>query len=149
MQRFRVMNMYVAGMVLLILLTIGGTAWLRRPDVAAATDDQVVPSAAGTAAITPADVAPPPPTHGATHATVSIDNFVFTPKILSVSVGSTVTWINHDDVPHTATSNGGPATFDSKALDTDDKYAFTFTTPGTYSYYCRVHTHMTGTVVVK
>ena len=80
---------------------------------------------------------------------VKIDNFKFSPKELTVSVGTTVTWVNNDDVPHTVTGKGEPAAFDSKALDTDQTYSFKFTKPGTYKYYCKVHTHMTGTVIVK
>jgi plastocyanin len=82
-------------------------------------------------------------------ATVRIDNFAFEPKELDIAVGTTVTWQNADDVPHTATSKGDPQVFDSGPLDTDDKFSFTFSTPGTYAYYCKVHPHMTGTVIVK
>jgi plastocyanin len=81
--------------------------------------------------------------------TVQIDNFNFKPKELTIPVGGTVTWVNNDDVPHTATAKGDTPLFDSKALDTDDKYSFTFTQTGTYSYYCKVHPHMTGTITVK
>jgi plastocyanin len=80
---------------------------------------------------------------------VSIDNFKFTPAELTVPVGTTVKWTNRDDVPHTATSKGEPSLFDSKALDTDDSFSFTFSSPGTYRYYCKVHNHMTGTITVK
>jgi plastocyanin len=98
---------------------------------------------------------PPPSQSPATQptsqptATVKIDNFEFEPKELNVAVGTTVTWQNADDVPHTATSKDDPQTFDSGALDTDEKFSFTFTKPGTYTYYCKVHTHMTGVVIVK
>jgi plastocyanin len=80
---------------------------------------------------------------------VMIDNFSFNPKTLTVPVGAKVTWINRDDVPHTATSSAKPTVFDSKALDTDDKFSFVFTAPGTYPYFCAVHPHMTGEIVVK
>jgi plastocyanin len=80
---------------------------------------------------------------------VKIDNFAFKPKELEIAVGTTVTWQNADDVPHTATSKDDPQTFDSGALDTDDKFSFTFTKPGKYPYYCKVHPHMTGVVTVK
>ncbi len=80
---------------------------------------------------------------------VVIDNFTFTPAELTIPVGTTVTWINHDDVPHTATSTATPPAFNSKALDTDEKFSFTFTTPGTYPYFCAVHTHMTAKITVK
>ena len=85
----------------------------------------------------------------ATPATaVSIDNFTFTPQTLTVKAGTTVTWTNKDDIPHgiAATNN---AFTRSKALDTDDSYSFTFTTPGSYQYFCYVHPHMTGTIVVE
>jgi plastocyanin len=80
---------------------------------------------------------------------VTIDNFAFNPKTLTVPVGTEVTWINRDDVPHTATSAVKPRVFDSKTLDTDDKFSHVFTTPGTYPYFCAVHPHMTGEIVVK
>jgi plastocyanin len=80
---------------------------------------------------------------------VSIDNFTFKPAELTVAAGSSVTWINHDDVPHTATSTAAPPAFNSGALDTDQKFSFTFKTPGTYPYFCSVHTHMTGKIIVK
>ena len=79
---------------------------------------------------------------------VSIDNFTFTPQTLTVKAGTTVTWTNRDDIPHglAATNNAFKR---SQALDTDDSYSFTFTTPGTYQYFCYVHPHMTGTIVVE
>ncbi len=82
-------------------------------------------------------------------ASVKIDNFTFEPRELEITVGTTVTWQNADDVPHTATSKDDPQTFDSGALDTDDKFSFTFNKPGKYAYYCKVHPHMTGVVTVK
>ena len=80
-------------------------------------------------------------------AEVRVDNFTFAPETLTVSVNSTVTWVNKDDVPHTIASNDG--VFKSKALDTDDKYSYTFTKAGTYAYYCSVHPRMVGTIVVQ
>ena|SRR5579871_2439517 len=78
---------------------------------------------------------------------VTIDNFNFTPATITVPAGTIVTWINHDDVPHTVTANDGQ--FASKALDTDDRYSHVFSVPGTYAYFCAVHPHMTGQVIVK
>jgi len=78
--------------------------------------------------------------------TVTIDNFTFAPPELTVKVGTTVTWKNHDDIPHTIVSAGK---FRSKALDTDDSYSFTFTTAGAYAYFCSLHPHMTGTIKVE
>jgi plastocyanin len=80
---------------------------------------------------------------------VKIDNFAFEPNELVVPAGTTVTWQNADDVPHTATSQDDPRAFDSGTLDTDDKFSFTFSKPGKFAYYCKVHTHMKGVVVVK
>jgi len=79
---------------------------------------------------------------------VSIDNFTFGPQTLKVKAGTTVTWINKDDIPHgiAATNN---AFKKSQALDTDDSYSFTFTTPGTYQYFCYLHPHMVGSIVVE
>ena len=79
---------------------------------------------------------------------VSIDNFTFTPQTLTVKAGTTVTWTNKDDIPHGIASDNN-AFRRSKALDTGDKFAFTFTTPGTYKYFCYVHPHMTGTILVQ
>jgi plastocyanin len=79
---------------------------------------------------------------------ISIDNFSFTPATLTVKAGTTVTWTNKDDIPHgIASSNKTFAR--SKALDTDDSYSFTFTTPGTYQYFCYLHPHMVGSIVVE
>ena len=78
---------------------------------------------------------------------VNIDQFAFHPQRITVRAGTTVTWTNEDDVPHTVASSG--KLFKSKALDTEDKFSFTFTTPGTYDYFCSLHPHMTGAVVVE
>jgi plastocyanin len=83
----------------------------------------------------------------AANAAVKIDNFVFGPQAITVPVGTTVTWTNSDDIPHTAVSTDG--VFKSKVMDTDEKFSYTFTEAGTYSYYCSVHPKMTGQVVVK
>jgi plastocyanin len=78
---------------------------------------------------------------------VRIDNFAFAPQRLTVKAGTTVTWINDDDIPHTVAST--TKTFKSSALDTRDKFSFTFGAPGTYEYFCSLHPHMTGVVVVE
>jgi plastocyanin len=77
---------------------------------------------------------------------VSIDNFTFQPAELTVKVGTTVTWTNHDDIPHTVVSAGK---FRSKTLDTDDSFSFTFTAAGEYKYFCSLHPHMTGMIKVE
>ena len=78
---------------------------------------------------------------------VKIDNFTFNPKQITVRAGDTVTWVNHDDIPHTVMSK--TMVFRSKAMDTDDKFSFTFATPGTYAYFCALHPMMTGSIVVE
>ena len=78
---------------------------------------------------------------------VKIDNFSFGPGTLTVPVGTTVTWTNRDDIPHTVVSSEGA--FKSKVLDTDEKFSFTFTKAGTFPYFCSIHPKMTGTVVVE
>jgi plastocyanin len=79
---------------------------------------------------------------------VSIDNFTFSPAKLTVKAGTTVTWTNRDDIPHgIASANNAFAR--GAAMDTDGKFSFTFTTPGTYQYFCYIHPHMVGTIVVE
>jgi plastocyanin len=78
---------------------------------------------------------------------VVIENFSFQPTTLTVKAGTKVTWVNRDDVPHTATDTD--KRFNSKALDTDDQFSFTFEQPGTYNYYCALHPKMTGQIIVK
>jgi plastocyanin len=80
-------------------------------------------------------------------AEVEIDQFAFVPQRITVKAGTTVTWINDDDTPHSVASSS--KLFKSKALDTEDKFSFTFTTPGTYAYFCSLHPHMMGVVVVE
>lgn len=79
---------------------------------------------------------------------ISIDNFTFKPQTTTVGEGATVTWVNHDDIPHLVVIVGGK---DSKspALDTDDEYSYKFDAPGTYEYFCSLHPKMTGKIVVK
>src|SRR5215472_692415 len=77
---------------------------------------------------------------------VTIDNFTFSPVELKVKVGDTVTWTNHDDIPHTVVSAGK---FRSKTMDTDDSFSFTFTSAGDYKLFCSQHPHMTGMIKVE
>ncbi len=80
-------------------------------------------------------------------AEVKVDNFSFSPATLTVAAGTTVTWTNRDDIPHNVVSTD--KVFKSKVMDTDEKFSYTFTKAGSYSYFCSIHPHMTGTVVVK
>ncbi|HLY61218.1 MAG TPA: cupredoxin family copper-binding protein [Terriglobia bacterium] len=79
---------------------------------------------------------------------VKIDNFSFSPSPLTVPVGSTITWTNQDDVPHNVISTEGKA-LKSPVLDTNEKFSYTFTKAGVYTYYCAIHPKMTGKVVVQ
>jgi plastocyanin len=79
---------------------------------------------------------------------VAIDNFSFRPQTLTVAVGTKVTWTNRDDVPHTVVSID-KKTMVSQALDTDDQFSYTFSAPGTNDYYCSVHPHMKGRIIVR
>jgi plastocyanin len=114
---------------------------LAASAIVAGCDDRPRPAALSAS---PATAKQPAAT---TAARVGIDNFTYTPATLTVTTGTTVTWVNHDDVPHTVTAND--KAFASKALDTDDAYSHTFFAPGTYSYFCAVHPHMTGQIIVK
>jgi len=88
------------------------------------------------------------PSARAATAEVTIDNFSFTPATLRVAVGTRVVFTNRDDIPHTVVNDAQPPAFKSKALDTDDSFAFTFDKPGEYPYFCGLHPHMKGLVVV-
>jgi amicyanin len=78
---------------------------------------------------------------------VTIDNFTFTPPELTVAVGTTVKWVNRDDIPHVVVNKD--KAFRSKALDTDDSFSYTFASAGTFDYFCALHPHMVGKVIVK
>ncbi len=86
------------------------------------------------------------PTHSSPNQVV-VENFSFQPGTLTVAPGTTVTWVNHDDEPHTVNENN--KTFKSGTLDTDGKFSYKFTSPGTYSYFCSLHPRMTGQIIVK
>jgi plastocyanin len=79
--------------------------------------------------------------------TVKIDNFTFNPERPVVPPGTTVAWINKDDIPHNVVSV--KRLFKSKALDTDDRFSFAFATPGAYEYFCSLHPHMKATIIVE
>ena len=111
---------------------ISRTAWMASPVLAA---------------LLLLAAAPQPAAAATSDVTVKIDNFTFSPADLTITPGTTVTWINSDDIPHTVVET--ERVFRSKALDTDDKYSFTFTTSGEFSYFCSLHPHMTGKITVK
>ena len=79
--------------------------------------------------------------------TISIDNFAFNQTTITVPAGTKVTWVNHDDMLHTVADEG--KSFKSDPLDSGESYSHVFDKPGTYKYFCSLHPHMTGTVVVQ
>jgi len=89
-----------------------------------------------------AKAAPAPPA-----AAVTIGNFTFKAPVVTVKAGTTITWTNGDDIPHTVVAKDG--SFKSKVLDTGDRFSFTFAKVGQFGYFCSIHPHMTGTIVVK
>ena len=105
--------------------------WCRRGLVAAVTFAMLI----GTGVL------------AATPATIDIKGFKFAPSALTVPVGTTVTWVNHDEETHTVTSATGA--FGSAGLTNDDTFKQTFAKPGTYEYFCKLHPYMRATVVVK
>jgi plastocyanin len=111
---------------------------MRKCSLFAAATLQVAVLAVTVVSITPARAA---------DATVKIDNFTFAPQQFTVKIGTTVRWDNEDDTPHTVASS--TKLFRSNALDTGDRFSFTFTTPGVYQYFCSLHPHMIGTIVVE
>jgi amicyanin len=78
---------------------------------------------------------------------VKIANFTFQAPVVTVKAGTVVTWTNGDDIPHTVTANNGA--FKSKVLDSGDGFSFTFAKAGEYAYFCSLHPHMTGKIIVK
>lgn len=99
------------------------------------------------ASLAVAVAARPATVRAATHS-VSIVDFAFNPGSMTINVGDTVVWTNTGEAPHTATSQSGPAAFDSGRLETGQTFSFTFTVPGTYSYLCSIHPEMQGTITV-
>jgi plastocyanin len=79
-------------------------------------------------------------------AKIRIANFTFDPPTLTVKAGTTVTWVNADDIPHVVSEKNG--TFRSSALDTDETFTQTFASAGTVEYFCAIHPHMTGKIIV-
>ena len=91
--------------------------------------------------------AAPADAQSAAETAIKIDNFSFTPATVTIPAGTTVRWTNRDDIPHTVVSDD--KIFKSKALDTDEQFTYTFTKPGTYSYFCSIHPKMTAKIVVQ
>jgi plastocyanin len=99
-----------------------------------------------TLAVLSAVIALASPVAVAAEMTVKIANFTFAPGALTVPIGTTITWINDDDIPHVVSEKDGK--FRSKALDTGDRFSQVFSAAGTVEYYCAIHPRMTGKIVV-
>jgi plastocyanin len=155
MQRFRLLGYYVVGIVAVVCLTVWRVSMRRTTADAGTPQASAGRHATANTGLPPSDASAlqASPTNAVSGAAivakVSIDNFVFDPKELIVAAGTTVTWVNAEDFPHTATSTGSPPLFNSKALDKDDTFSFQFKTSGTYDYFCKLHPYMTGRVIVK
>lgn len=117
----------------------------RLPQVLGVTSVQFVPGR-HTLAVVDSTLASAASSGTQREVKVKIDNFAFTPKVLNVSAGTTVTWTNQDDVPHNVVST--EKKFSSAVLDTDQTFSFTFDSPGSFPYFCKIHPMMTGTVQV-
>jgi plastocyanin len=143
-QRARWSCVNVSLLLLLTILAACGQTVTSAP-AATAVPAASTPAPVAAPASTPTMAADDPPTAGTNQ--VIVDNFSFSPATLTVAVGATVTWVNHDDIVHTVTSQD--KRFASSPLDTNDHFSFRFTTPGTYAYYCAIHPIMTGQIIVK
>lgn len=88
-----------------------------------------------------------PPANPSSEVAVKIDNFSFSPATVTIPAGTTVRWTNRDDIPHTVVSDD--KAFESKVLDTNEEFTYTFTKPGTYGYFCSIHPKMTAKIVVQ
>jgi plastocyanin len=78
---------------------------------------------------------------------IEISKHKYSRPTLTVPVGTTVTWVNHDEDVHTVVSR--TQAFTSRGMDTDETFSFTFAKPGVYEYFCTLHPLMTGKVIVK
>jgi plastocyanin len=149
------MTYFLRALALAMVLVVPALLLAGCNRAASGSDPDGVPRAASGAKTTPETTPAAAPANARTPVPkaetnqVVIDNFAFRPQLLTVAAGTKVTWVNQDDVPHTVTSTARPRVFASGTLDTDDRFAHVFTKPGTYEYFCAVHPHMTGKVVVK
>jgi plastocyanin len=135
----------LGALVLVGILPLAGCAPTRAAAVSPASGLSTPVPPAALATLPPPKPAHPVDTSGG--PSVSIENFNIVPATLTVAVGTTVVWTNHDDVEHTVTASDSG--FSSPAIQTDGQYSYTFTTPGTYSYFCAIHPFMTAKVIVQ
>jgi plastocyanin len=126
---------------LFVLLLVTGGVFRRDYEASRGAATRMTPATTASTQPRATETSPAPAVR------VSIDNFSFAPVELTVGAGTKVTWVNHDDVPHTVTADD--KSFNSGALDTDDAFSHVFEKPGEHPYFCGLHSHMTGRVVVK
>lgn len=129
--------------ILAMTTAVGGSVLLTNTAGETATR----PAVAAPAAVARATTVAARPAAAATK-NVMIQNYAFTPASLTIAVGDTVTWTNMDTAPHTVTVSSGPVKFASPTLQKGETFTYTFTAPGTYSYYCAVHPDMMAKVIV-
>jgi 3',5'-cyclic-AMP phosphodiesterase len=138
------------------VLGIASVEFLRGHQALAVVDSPLdnspagagVGAAAATGSVAPRAVSAAAPDSASSATAIKIDNFSFSPPSTTVPAGTTITWVNADDVPHKIVSSDGKFAA-SPALDTNDRYAFRFTQPGRYEYFCGLHPKMTGAIVVQ
>ncbi len=131
-------------LVLQAALLLGACGPISNVPTGAVAQSGVATAAPPTARASPPATAVPASISG---PQIVIGNFTFTPNALTVAVGTTITWVNHDDIPHTVTAQDH--SFTSSGLDTDDSFSHQFNVAGTYAYYCTIHTKMTATIIVR
>lgn len=137
-------SFFLLAMSLLALLAACGGA-----STGAASTPTVAPTPTPTLAPTPTDTPTPAPTPtpASNGNSIAIANFAFAPAVLTVKVGTKVTWTNNDGATHTVTADQGA--FGSGGLPTGQSYSFTFTKAGTYTYHCSIHPAMTASIIVQ
>jgi plastocyanin len=144
LRRLSLLDLVLAGTPVVLLLAaacIGGA----HPAVTMKSPSGIQPAPlAAIATMTTATTAQSADAADGTQVTIS--NFTFNPKTLTVAAGTTVTWTNNDSLTHTVTADDG--SFDSANLRPGQQFSYTFTTPGTYTYHCSIHPFMTASVVV-
>jgi plastocyanin len=135
---------FLRGAVPLVGLLAAGCAGISQASPPASPPTPVPPAALATVVPTAGAT---PSSQAASGPQVTIDNFSFTPAVITVPAGSMVTWSNHDDTPHTVTASD--KSFGSTAILPNTQFSQTFDTPGTYSYFCSIHPFMTAKVIVQ
>ena len=137
-------GLLIGGLVVVAAIIVGLVVLLNMQTPAPAT------TSLGVTPTVPINTSTPAPTLNGTNTSpatvnIGIQNFAFSPKTVTVNVGDTVTWTNQDTTPHQPTSD----IFQSGSLSTGQSFSYTFTTPGTYNYFCNIHPDMTGTIIVQ